>query len=431
MDLLVRSGDLVALILPNQLGMTISKEDHIHLKIPSIPIQHMVIILRIKCLQEATLVGSRGLQPPRRDLLHRPVMITMVGKGAMQPHHLHNYQILCILMLLALAWAPHLPRQVTIMDSHKLPITDIQLRIRKLVLPRRAMAMVIMKGSTKTRGRPSTHMGDMLLSHQLILKVQLTQAMVSKSNMVSHHPTTCHNKDLMPILMVSRGLVSLEMCLIKVPSQLRNHMVRMPQLNSSLTHMRQVGQCSKLILCMVLRLLMMGIIRLPLLLVILSKERNQLLVTLRLVDNRHRAMLRLGLLQVMASTLLLKQVLLNKQLRTMQVMGIKEWLIRRMVLLRVPLMVHLQLVSQLIPNQPQLSQAMISQSHSQVGMQMYQLVMGKVCRPSQVILSMMLVRCMLGIVDNLDNVFLAELGRRDSPNIFFHSTSISSFGSGC
>jgi hypothetical protein len=141
----------------------------------------------------------------------------------------------------------------------------------------------------------------------------------------------------------------------------------------------------------------MGIIRhkLHLAQAILSKVASLFLHLDSLVDKQQLAM-RKVLLGAMGHIHLHNKVILSSKLQTMQVMAIKGLKILLMV---VPLhMVH-QPASRVMLNQHQLNQAMISQSHNLLVMellrQLLQLVMGKLCLHSLAILNMTQPRCML------------------------------------
>lgn len=411
------NGALGVHILGSQQGM-ITNEELIHLRISSMRRLHMVVILHNKWPQEAALVqgGSKGPLLTCRGLHRVVAMISMVDKEAMVLMRLLLLHILllCPFMHLvlppALGWVHPLPKEITIMDSHRVQIMGNRLSIPKQDLLNRAMGMDMMNQNMKVRLQHILHMEDMVLS-LFTHKVVLNQGIPHNSHMVSHNHMAWHHRHQQHNPMAHLGLVNLGMFLIKVPCLQTNHMVQMYLHNN--THMHQVGPCSNLILLMGLNQLLMGIIshnQHPAQ-DIHSKVASLCQVTVNLVDSRHQAMRKWVLKGVMGHTLH-NQDMPNNRLQTMQLMDTKG--------LQIPLttvglpqpMVHNQVASQVMSNQRLLSQAMISQSpHSQVAMELYQqlhqLVMEKVCHPSQVILSMMQLRCMVRIAELFFDIVLS------------------------
>lgn len=247
---------------------------------------------------------------------------------------------------------------------------------------------------------------DMEILNQCMDKPAINQGMGPSSSMESNHHMACRHRDHLHNHMALLGLVNLEICLIKVLFNPVNHMVQMFRLSSSIL-MSLVGPCNNRILSMDLHQELMDTIRQCLLLVLAihSKVGNQFHLMASLVDNRQLATCK-DQLVVMDHIHLHNKVMQNRQLQTVQVMGIKALkILHTAVALEQPI-VHHQAVSRLLLSQQQLNQLMISRFHSQVDMELLQgvrqLGMGKPCLPSLLILNMtQQPRCMLHRVENL------------------------------
>lgn len=270
------------------------------------------------------------------------------------------------------------------------------LLILKLPLLPRATGMDTMNQNMKTRHPHSNHTE---------VSQQPTHKALPIKDM-ARNPTVSHHRDLKFNLMGSPGLINLEICRIRALFHLPSRTVQMPLLNSPIL-MHLVGPCSKVILHMVLHLLLMVIATLHLPqhrpLFILSKPASLLLDMVSLVASRLLVMLQVRP-AITVRTQLHSQVILNKQPQTIQDMGIKG---QQIQLTAVPqrLMVHhcLRGSSQFILNRLQPILDMINLSHKQLVMEVYLLVT-KVCLRSLVILIMTRIRCMLGSVEDFDNV---------------------------
>ena len=298
------------------------------------------------------------------------VMITMADTEGKPQHN-----ILLVALLPTLQWVDLHPKQTTIMDIHMVQTIGIRLLILILHLLSMAMGMD-MNQNMIIMLQLSTPMEDMELLSR-IHKLELSQAMVRSSILVSHQHIPCHLRVHLPSLMVlPLWLANQEKRFIR--PQL-SHMVRMSQLNSHI-HMHPLHLHSSLMLRMVLPQLLMGIISHQLLqpVVIHSKE-GSLLVMVSLHLAMHKQ-----LQQDMHNTQRPNKVILSNLLHILGVMGTKGLKILPMeVSLHLP-MVQLQLRNRALLNQhlqqlgrsrvtpsqhqQQLNKVMISPSRSRVYM---------------------------------------------------------------
>lgn len=389
MDQVDLNGVHEVLVHPSTLHMIISNnEDRTSPGILS-TLLHMGVILNIWVLEVAlVLVGSKGHLQTCRGCLHMAVVMITMADTEGKPQH----NILLVALLPTLQWVDLHPKQTTIMDIHMVHTIGSQLLIPILHLLSMAMGMDMKNQNMIIILQLSTPMEDMELLSR-IHKLELSQAMVRSSILVSHQHIPCHLRVHLPSLMVlPLWLANQEKRFIR--PQL-SHMVRVSQLNSHI-HMHPLHLHSSLMLRMVLPQLLMGIISHQLLqpVVIHSKE-GSLLVMVSLHLAMHKQ-----LQQDMHNTQRPNKVILSNLLHILGVMGTKGLKILPMVQLqlrnRALLNQHLQQLgrSRVTPSQhrQQLNKLMISLSRSRV-------FMGKQCHLSLATLSTTRVKCMPHLVE--------------------------------
>lgn len=385
-----RSGVLEVVMQRTQTHMVITSVGHTRLTVHSI---HNMEAISNKWVHEVALalVGSKDHPPACMGCLNTVVvMIIMEDKRAIIqiPPDLPNILARFLHMLLALIptlrWAPHNPKQITIMDSIRVQITGIQHLIHNQLILNKATVM-----DTMIMLQHSITMG--VLSHTRTVLLLQVMGNSSRASMVSHH-MACHHRVRLPNLMALPDLVNNPvMCLIKA-LRLHNHMVRVCHLSSHI-HMHLVDRPSR-------HILHMDPLQLPrgttshhqqLAQVILSKEASQLQVTASPVCSRLQGTNKWFLLQRTGNTRRRSKAMLSSRLQPLQVTGIKHPKILHTGLHLHQLMVHHQPRRQvMLLNLHKLSKVMISQHNRLVLMvfnQVLQLLTEKLSHLSLVTLN--------------------------------------------